>query len=127
MTSLYLDASAIAKLVVEEAETPRLRRRLQGHDLISSRVAVVEVTKAAARANPDADARPVLARLAMVELDAELARAAATTGGATLRALDAIHLASALRLGMLVTAFVTYDQRQAAAAASMGLRVESPS
>ena len=87
---------------------------------------MVEVTKAVARANPTADVQPVLARLAFVELDAELARIAATTGGAILRSPDAIHLASAQRLGREIDAFVTYDDRQAAAAQDLGLAVESP-
>ena len=87
---------------------------------------MVEVTKAVARANPTADPQPVLARLAFVELDAELARDAAASGGAMLRALDAIHLASAHRLGSEIEAFVTYDDRQAAAAKILGLTVEAP-
>lgn len=87
---------------------------------------MVEVTKAVARSNPTADPQPVLARLALVELDAELARVAAATGGAMLRALDAIHLASAQRLGSEIVAFVTYDDRQAAAARTLGLAVEAP-
>lgn len=89
-------------------------------------MAVVEVTKAVTRANPEVDGQAVLARLAFVELDGELARIAAATGGPTLRALDAIHLASALRLGREVEAFLTYDDRQAAAAERSGLTVESP-
>lgn len=87
---------------------------------------MVEVSKAVARADPGADAQPVLARLAFVELDAELARIAVATGTAMLRSLDAIHIASAQRLGMEITAFVTYDDRQAAAARDLGLAVEAP-
>ena len=127
MTNFYLDASAITKLVIDEPESAVLRDRLRGHTLISSRIAVVEVTKAAWRANPEANAQPILRRLAYVELDADLARLSATTGGAVLRALDAIHIASALRLGSLVETFVTYDDRQAAAAQGSGLSVTSPS
>ena len=89
-------------------------------------MAVIEVAKAVARANPDADPQAVLALLTFVELDAELARAAAATGGAGLRALDAVHIASALRLGPEVERFVTYDSRQASAARAAGLRVDSP-
>ena len=99
---------------------------MRGRTLITSRVAVVEVTKAVARANPTADAEPMLSRLAFVELDAELAWIAASTGGAALRALDAIHIASALRLTREVEAFVSYDDRQASAARLAGLSVEAP-
>ena len=87
---------------------------------------MVEVTKAVARANPEADPLAVLALVSFVELDTDLARIAAATGGPALRALDAIHIASALRLGADVDAFVSYDSRQAAAAQQAGLRIEAP-
>ena len=126
MRSLYLDASAITKLVISEGETPALQGRIRSRQIISSRVAVVEVAKAVARANPAADVQPILARLAFVELEAELARIAGGTGDPSLRALDAIHVASAVRLGPEVEAFLTYDDRQALAARTAGLSVESP-
>ena len=99
---------------------------MRGHDLVSSRVAVVEVVKAVSRANPDADPTRVFALLAFVELDAELAAMAGATGEPGLRALDAIHVASALRLGSDVGSFVTYDARQGTAAHAAGLHVEAP-
>ena len=124
--SLYLDASAITKLVVDERESAALERLVAGKALATSRVAVVEVTKAVARADPGADPWGVLSRLAYVELDADLARIAGATGGATPRALDAVHIASALRLAPQVAAFVTYDDRQAAAARAAGFEVLAP-
>jgi len=87
---------------------------------------VVEVTKAVTRANANADPQPVLALLAFVELDAELARVSAMTGGPDLRSLDAIHIASAIRLGPELAGFVTYDARQASAARALNLDVLSP-
>lgn len=86
----------------------------------------MEVTKAATRANPSAAPWPILARFAFVELDVELTRVAAATGGAGLHSLDAIHIASAQRLGREVAAFLTYDDRQATAAQELGLAVEAP-
>ena len=124
--SLYLDASAITKLVVDEQESAALERLVAGKALATSRVAVVEVTKAVARADPGADAWGVLSRLAFVELDADLARLAGATGGPALRALDAVHVASALRLVPEIDAFVTFDDRQAAAARAAGLHVATP-
>jgi len=99
---------------------------VRGHDLVSSRVAVVEVVKAVSRANPDADPSGVLALLAFIEFDAELAAMAGATGEPELRAFDAIHVASALRLGPEVGSFVTYDVRQSSAAHSAGFHVEAP-
>lgn len=93
---------------------------------MSSRIAVVEVVKAVARANPDADPQAIFALLTFVELDADLARIAGATGGPGLRALDALHVASALRLGPEIESFVTYDSRQAVAATSAGLHVDAP-
>lgn len=86
----------------------------------------MEVTKAVARANPEADPQPVFALLAFIELDADLARVAAVTGSTGLRALDAIHVASALRLEDELDGFVTYDERQAVAAQAVGLEVQAP-
>jgi uncharacterized protein len=99
---------------------------VRGRRIASSRVAIVEVAKAVARANPEADPDPVFAMLAFVELDADLAEIAGATGGTGLRALDAIHVASALRLGREVDVFVTYDDRQASAARAAGLEVDAP-
>jgi predicted nucleic acid-binding protein len=103
-----------------------MRDLVSGRQLATSRIAVVEVTKAVARANPTADPQPVLAVLAFVELDADLARVSAATGGPDLRSLDAIHIASAARLGPELAGFVTYDARQASAARSLSLDVLSP-
>ena len=126
MSVLYLDASAITKLVIAEDESDALLDAVRGNSLISSRVVVVEVGKAVARADPTVDPQPMLAHVAFVEFDADLAQIAAGTGSAALRALDAIHVASALRIGGEISSFVTYDERQAAAARSAGLTVTSP-
>jgi predicted nucleic acid-binding protein len=42
------------------------------------------------------------------------------------RALDAIHLASAMEYGSDLASFVSYDARLSAAAAALGLPVVSP-
>lgn len=99
---------------------------MQGHVLLSSRLAVVEVTKAVARVSPATDATPALAHISFVELDPELALVASRTGDPTSGALDAIHVASALRVAHDIEAFVTYDSRQAAVAETAGLHVGSP-
>ena len=126
MSVLYLDASAITKLVIAEAESEALLNAVRGNILVSSRVVVVEVGKAVARADPTVDPQPLLARMVFVELDADLAQIAAGTGSAALRALGAIHVASALRVGAEIAAFVTYDDRQAGAAQLAGLTVVAP-
>lgn len=123
---MYLDASALTKLVIEEPESASLQTVLQGRSLMTSRVAVVEVTKSVARANPNADASKILALVTLLELDADVASVASTTGGARLRALDAIHVATALLVGAELEGFITYDARQSEAASAAGLRVIAP-
>ncbi len=99
---------------------------MRGRSLVSSIVALVEVPKAVARHDASADPEPMLRRLSLLGIDRELARDASVTGGPLLRALDAIHVASALRVADDIDAFVTYDTRQASAATTAGLQVVSP-
>lgn len=133
MSSCYLDASAIVKLATNEAETQALRAHLEQHQrLITSRLATVEVPRALKRRGPESEAiggaplRDVLEHLQLVELDEGIATSAAALAPATLRSLDAIHLASALAIGEELTEVITYDGRLAAAALSAGLEVRSP-
>jgi len=126
---VYLDTSAAVKLVVTETESQPLERFLAGQrSRLSSRVMVVELVRAVARRSPGSmdQARSVLQLLEFVELSRDLAERAGDLEPAGLRSLDAIHLASALAVGDELDAFVTYDARQAGAARSLGLTVESP-
>jgi predicted nucleic acid-binding protein len=61
----------------------------------------------------------------LVELDAGI-RILAQTKPATVRSLDAIHLATALRIRPKLTSFVTYDKRLADAAQAAGITVDMP-
>ncbi len=63
--------------------------------------------------------------LALLPLDRPLLEGAGALAEPALRALDAIHVASAVALDP-VGAFVTYDERQAAAARLAGLGTMSP-
>jgi predicted nucleic acid-binding protein len=127
---VYLDASALVKLVVSEAETEALRTFLTDKPRrMSSRIAEVEVTRAVGRiATPgdEAQVRIVLSGLQFIELDAGTAEVAGSLAPATLRSLDAVHLASALAVAPELDAFVTYDARLAAAARAAGLEVAAP-
>jgi hypothetical protein len=126
VSNVYLDSSALTKLVIDEPESASLQTVLQGRSLMTSRVAVVEVTKSVARSNPIADPSKILALVTLLELDADVASVAATTGGPGLRALDAIHVATALLVGAELESFITYDARQSEAASAAGLLVIAP-
>ena len=69
----------------------------------------------------------LLQRMALLEVDRALFRQAGLLGPATMRSLDAIHIAAAMSLGPDLGVIVTYDERLGAAAALFGLPVASPS
>ena len=68
--------------------------------------------------------RVVLERVQLVELDRDLLEDAVSYSSAHVRSLDAIHLASAVRVG--ARQMLVYDRRLAEAAAAAGLEVLSP-
>jgi hypothetical protein len=125
---LYLDASALVKLVQKEPESDALAAELAGWPKrISSAVADVEVRRAAFRAGHSrARADLVLAGLTLLEVDEPVRALASRVGPPTLRALDAIHLASALTLGERLGAICSYDRRLTEDAERAGLTVLAP-
>lgn len=125
--TVYLDASAVVKLVRQEAESAALETALAGdQERLSSLVVEVEVRRAARRFGLEERATDVLDRLTLLELEPEIASAAALGDPPGLRSLDAIHLATALSLGEELSTFVCYDGRLAAAADRAGLAVLAP-
>ena len=94
---------------------------------MSSVVALIEVERTAWRIGRSAIARAhlVLPRIALVELDDEVVRTAASIKSAELRTLDAIHLATALlvRDRFPELALATHDEELAIAARAVGFHV----
>ena len=129
MTVAYVDASALAKLLIVEADSTAMERwYVEIERAVTSRVGVVETRRALARRAvppPSVLVDRTLASVAVVELDLAIADRAAAIGPARLRTLDAIHLATALEIGP-IDAFVTYDDRLAEAARGIGLPVVRP-
>ena len=129
---LYLDSSALVKLVKVEPESAALRRYLRSHrsdGRVTCALARVEVVRAVAAAGPGAiaHARRQLARVDQINLDRHLLdEAASLAPGALLRSLDAIHLAAARALGAVLRDVVTYDERMRAAAHALGLSALAP-
>ena len=125
---LYLDTSATAKLLTEEAESNALGDFLRSAEtpLVTSRVGIVELRRVGRRIDDGADRADALAAsLVVVELDESIERHAITIDRG-LRSLDAIHLATALAAGHSIDGFVCYDLRLAAAATALGLTVLAP-
>jgi predicted nucleic acid-binding protein len=126
----YVDTSALVKLAVVEAETPALEADLAGREgLVASVLVVVECGRAARRAGK----RRVLQRIEellqavyLIDLSAPLLEEAASLAPASMRSLDAIHLATALSIGDPELEVITYDGRMAEAARANGLRLAQP-
>lgn len=135
MPVFYADSSALVKLVRDEVETPALHLFLSGSDLVSSELVVTELPRAIRRAAVGLSARSlarmldgadiVLDAIALAPLDRSLLLAAGALETPSLRTLDAIHVATALSLWPL-DGFVSYDERQAAAARLAGIRTVAP-
>jgi predicted nucleic acid-binding protein len=131
---IYLDSSAITKLIRPEAQSAGLHAWLTAHvdrTLVSSVLAEIEVSRALRRADPArlVSVPTILAKINRVEIDAVVRATAAAYEDPHLRSLDAIHLASAQSLileGLSLTAFVTYDKRLLDAARGAGLPVAAP-
>jgi predicted nucleic acid-binding protein len=131
---LYLDTSALIKLVRPEPESSALAAWLNaraGEAAVTSTLTEVELPRAIRRSSPGrlADVAAVLGRLARFEIDAAVRATAAAYTDPGLRSLDAIHLATADQLrssGKTISGFVTYDSRLAQAASSAGFAAQAP-
>lgn len=127
----YFDTSALAKLVMVEDETQALRAWIADRGDVPSvtcDLARTELMRAVRRVDGDllVRVREVLDGLTIVEVPPALFSAAGRLEPATMRSLDAIHLAAALDLGDDLDVLVAYDDRLVAAARSHGIDVAHP-
>ena len=128
---IYLDSSALLKLVVPESESVALFEFLADRPArVSSALSRVEVHRALKRAGCSnkqiARSDRVLDAISMMRIDDAILDAAARLAPSTLRSLDAIHLATALAVGEDLDAVVVYDDRLAGAVKRAGLRSLAP-
>src|SRR5690606_40056314 len=102
MTSrCYLDTSAAVKLIVEEAESDAMAAFMDRDNVsvASSLLLETELRRYASRHELDQNlVTDVLERVPLSEMPPSLYREAGLLPGSALRSLDALHLASALRL-----------------------------
>jgi predicted nucleic acid-binding protein len=73
-----------------------------------------------------AEVRDLVLALSLLRVTSALCEGAGRFTGRGLRSLDALHLASAMSLGESLEAVVTYNNRFADAAVSVGLTVKCP-
>jgi predicted nucleic acid-binding protein len=128
MSRWYIDSSASLKVIKEEAESDALTTFIDSHQplLVGCWLLETEMRRAVHR-DPALSQDLVsefLGRLDLYELPVGSFRSAGLLPGTHLRSLDALHLAAAVSIG--VDAVLTYDERMAASARDLGLRVLSP-
>ncbi len=128
MSVWYLDTSAALKLLIEEPESPALAQTVDREqpDLVAGWLLETELRRAAQRL-PALGMDVVsefLAGVSLYEMPGSLFREAGILPGETLRSVDALHLAVAVRIG--VDLVLTYDVRMADSARLLGLPVLSP-
>lgn len=127
--AVYLDASALVKLIVMEAESQALADYLGSRPVrVSTALVRTEVPRAVRRYRPQLldSAVRMLDGLRLITLDTAVLDRAALVNPPEVRSLDAIHLAAALAVFDELEAIVTYDERMAQAARSLGLAVAEP-
>ncbi len=127
----YVETSALLKLLLPEPESDALELELgRWPDWVTSELTTVECRRALTRERANASVRAradhLLARCVLVRIDAPVLRLAEHIGPRDVRSLDALHLATAVSFGDHPEAFITYDDRLAAAARALKLNVLQP-
>jgi predicted nucleic acid-binding protein len=131
---IYMDTSALTKLLIAEPQTPELRTWLTaqidaGDSAATSSLGRVELMRTVARYGEPGQsdrARYLLEGLDILPLTEPMMALAESIGPPSLRSLDAIHLAAAAYFEQELTAFVTYDHRLLNGCRDIGLTTASP-
>jgi predicted nucleic acid-binding protein len=128
---IYIDTSALLKLVRDGAESAALREYLEADTppaLVSSALLTVEARRGTMRSNPARMPRVdvLLATVTQVEISAAVVESAGRLPDPMLRSLDAIHLATALLVREELEVLLSYDDRLLAAADAHGIPTAAP-
>jgi predicted nucleic acid-binding protein len=126
--NIYIDSSAILKLIVQEKESDAVRSISRAR-FITSEISRVEIIRTVLRNEPKAlkAAEGVLKNLNILTIDsATLTQAERLPERINIRGLDAIHLAAAGKLGLRISVILTYDKQMAKAARELGFEVMAP-
>lgn len=129
MRSYYIDTSALLSIVFDESSAKALKPFL-GSIFYTSQITRVELIRAVYRLAPEREkvARNVLEGVRIVPVRPSiLTQAERLPERINIRALDAIHIATANILDSVrIHGVITYDKQMAKAASALGFTVESP-
>jgi len=129
MAGLYLDTSALGRILLAEPDAAAIRQTLADYDAWwSSALLIVELRRLAARENLEPIAERLLSGVRTVAVDAASLERASRLQPPEVRTLDAIHLDAALELHARseVAAVLTYDRQLQTGCAQHGLPLEAP-
>lgn len=133
---VYLDSSAIIKRALLEEHATALARELRqhqqaGHELVTSVLGRIEVSRVIRSRREDVSPREVfeaidtsLSGIIEFAMTEQVISIGERLGPASLRSLDAIHLATATFLDADLV--IAYDHRLLTAASELGFRTLSP-
>jgi predicted nucleic acid-binding protein len=127
--SVYLDTSALGRSLLEEPERTAIEQALDEFErAVSSSLLRIELRRLAFRRGMLGRVDALLAGVSLIGLDDGILADAETIRPPSVATLDAIHLATAVRLleAEKLDALMTYDKQLANGAREHGLTVLSP-
>lgn len=126
---IYADTSALVKLVAPESESAAMKAfATSSGTIFTSVIGATELRRAIRRNYPErlVAAEGLLSRVNLIEASKSVLLLAEVIEPATLRTLDAIHLASALSVIEEIDGFAAYDVQLSRAARAVGLTAIAP-
>lgn len=126
---MYVDTSALGRSLLNEPDRDAIERALETFTShTSSSLLRVELRRLGLRRGMVDRADALLAGISLIPVDEQVLAAADTIEPAAVATLDAVHLATAVRLAAAgeLDALMTYDKQLAQGARAHGISVLSP-
>lgn len=130
MKTVYVDTSVLGRVLLDEPDKQAIQRALAKFgQRVASRLLRVELRRVGLRCKVLDRANLMIANVALVPIDDGILDVTETLTPSTVGTLDAIHLATAVRLAEegRLDALMTYDRQLADGAREHGIEVLSPS
>jgi uncharacterized protein len=129
VSAVYVDTSALGRVLLDEPDKPLIEDALDTFDQVTaSRLLRAELRRVGLRRGLLQRADSLLADISLVSVDSWILTAVETLTPAAVGTLDAIHLATAVRLHKAgeLDALMTYDEQLTGGAQEHGIPVLSP-
>lgn len=129
-SAVYVDTSVLGRVILEEPDRDAIRRDLGLFERrVASRLLWLELRRVGRREDALYEAERVLEDITLIPIDEAILASAENIAPSTVGTLDAIHLATAVRLAEVdkLDALMTYDKQLARGAQEHGISVLAPS